>query len=202
MFNRVKTIGLLGVGLLAMLLGTKAEAHYMYANGKYYSHSVGCQATIGSVPVHPDPLDVKCQVYATKVELLCPGEVVEYLNFEQSPLSLVTSHVQIPAGQTQVDVLVDDSPIRNLCDCDPPGCDPLQDIKALVRNMVATVTISKCASPVGDPCSVLLVTSTAAATCEFPALFNTFANYPAQGTEYVDPPNTNTCTVPIKVHVH
>jgi hypothetical protein len=45
MFKRVKTIGLLGIGLLAML-GTKAEAHYMYVNGKWVYHSIGCQADL------------------------------------------------------------------------------------------------------------------------------------------------------------
>ena len=80
MSKTVKTIGLLGLTLLAML-GTTAEAHYTYVRGKYYYHSVGCDVTIGSLPVHPDRLEVKCQVHATQVELLCPGNVTEILNF-------------------------------------------------------------------------------------------------------------------------
>lgn len=187
MFNRVKTICVLGVGLLAMLLGTTAEAHYMYVRGKYYYHSVGCEVTIGSVPVHPDPLEVKCQVDATQVELLCPGNVTEILNFGNSPLRLVAD-VQIPPGQTQVEVFVDDSPLLMSCSGSQPS------LNALIRNMVSTVTISKCASLVGDPCSVRLVTSTAVAGCGLPAEFN-FDNLPPDNTEY-------TCTVPIKVHVY
>ncbi len=191
MFNRVKTICVLGVGLLAMLLGTTAEAHYTYVRGKYYYHSVGCDATIGSLPVHPDPLEVKCQVDATRVELLCPGNVPEILNFEISPLRLVAD-VQIPPGQTQVEVLVDDSPLLMSCSGSQPS------FNALVRNMISMVTISKCASLVGHPCLVRLVTGTAIAQCELPAQFN-FDNYPENlppdGTQY-------TCTDPIKVHVY
>jgi|GEM_PF-2182758 len=76
MFNRVKTIGLLGVGLLAML-ATKAEAHYMYARGNYYYHSVGCEATIGSVPVPSDRLEVKCRL-VTVTEDPITGEVLQW----------------------------------------------------------------------------------------------------------------------------
>ena len=186
MSKTVKTIGLLGLTLLAML-GTTAEAHYTYARGTYYDHSVGCDVTIGSVPYPPDRLEVKCQVHATQVELLCPGNVTEILNLVNSPLRLVAD-VQIDPGQTQVEVFVDDSPLL-LMSCS--GSQP--SLNALIRNMVSTVTISKCASLFGNPCSVRLVTSTAVAGCGLPADFN-FDNLPPDYTEY-------TCTVPIKVHV-
>jgi hypothetical protein len=71
MSKTVKTIGLLGLALLAML-GTKAEAHYIYANGRWIYHSVGCIAELESV-LDPAtvPSSVECVVNTKWVETLC-----------------------------------------------------------------------------------------------------------------------------------
>ena len=189
MSKTVKTIGLLGLALLAML-GTTAEAHYTYARGTYYYHSVGCDVTIGSVAYPPDRLEVKCQVDATQVELLCPGNVTQILNFGNSQLRLVAD-AQLDPGETRVEVDVDDSPLLDsplLMTCD--GSQP--PLNVLIHSMVAKVTISKCASLV--ECLVPLVTETAVTGCVLPAQFN-FDNLPPDYTEY-------TCTAPFKVHVY
>lgn len=187
MFKRIKTIGLILVALLAML-GTKAEAHYMYVNGEYYYHSVGCQATIGSLSNPPDPLAVQCVVTTAQVETLCQD-----LSIVSLPIQLsLSAQVQIPPGQTQVEVLVSDSPLLNPAVNNT--CGNLAPIAALIRNMASTVTISQC---VGSDCSVRLVTSTAQAQCALPAGYN-LSNYPANlppdGTPF-------TCTAPVTVHV-
>jgi len=185
MFKRIKVIGLTLVGLLAML-GTQAEAHYMYVDGRYYYHSVGCGVTIGSVPTPPDPFAVTCAVVTTQVETLCPGgSIVGAL------LQVNVSAQVLDPGETEVDVLVDDAPlldgdVNNACG----GSDPTD---VLIREMATTVTISKCVSLVGDPCSVLLLTSTAVATCELSEDYDLEDypdNLPEVGTDYTctDPP--------------
>ncbi|CAN5732109.1 hypothetical protein BH18PSE1_BH18PSE1_06460 [soil metagenome] len=166
MFKRVKTIGLLGVGLLAMLLGTKAEAHYMYVSGKYYSHSVGCYVEIGTASPS-NRWEVECQVNATIVELLCPDESTVTLDL-YPPVSL-SAHVKKSAGETSAEVLVDDSSLLNLGACGPE--------RALVRNMVGTVTIYMCNGTGKDPCSSRLKTSTAMSTCFLPEEYSIYA-YP------------------------
>ena len=188
MFKRIKTIGLTLVALLAML-GTKAEAHYMYAGGDWYYHSVGCQATIGSLLNPPDPLAVQCVVTTALVETLCSDLSIVSLPIQVS----LSAQVQIPPGQTQVEVLVSDSPLLNPTVNN--ACGSLVPIDVLIRNFASVVTISKC---VGLGCLVQLVTSTAAATCTLPAGYNLVnypANLPPDGTPF-------TCTNPVIVHVN
>jgi hypothetical protein len=187
MFKRVKTIGLLGVALLAML-GTKTEAHYMYVGGDWVYHSVGCQVTIGSLASPPDPLAVGCLVVTAQVETLCPDQSIVSL-----PLQLnLSALVQILAGQTQVEVPVSDNPLL-----DPTvntACGGVTPIDALIRNFASTVTISKC---FGSGCLVKLVTSTAVTTCTLPALYDLLsypAHLPPDGTAF-------TCASPIITHV-
>lgn len=191
MFKRVKTIGLLSVGLLAML-ATKADAHYMYVSGNYYYHSVGCQATIGSLPNPPDPLAVGCVVNTVQVETLCPDLSIVSLPIQAN----LVAQVKIPPGQTEVEVIVSDNPLLN------PGlnnaCGTLSPIAVLIRNMASTITVFRCVGLVVDPCLVRLPTSTATALCELPAQFN-FDNYP----ENLPPDGTPfTCTDPVIVHVN
>ena len=164
MFKRVKTIGLLGVGLLTML-GTKAEAHYMYVNGKWVWHSVGCPVTIGDIPSSPDPGIVICDVNTVQVEAECPdGSITQPLSIQVS----LTAQEQLDPGQSYVEVIVDDEPLRFhstiISACGSYASD------VLIRNMTSTVTI-QCVGSIGDPtCSApLLTTSTAVATCELPA---------------------------------
>jgi hypothetical protein len=187
MFKRVKLSGLLGVALLAML-GTKAEAHYMYVDGEYYYHSVGCQVTIGSLASPPDPLACGCLVVTAQVETLCPD-----LSIVSLPIQLnLSNQVLIPPGQTQVEVPVSDKPLL-----DPAvntACGGVAPIAALIRNFASTVTISKC---FGLGCLVKLVTSTAVTTCTLPALYdlvNYPANLPPDGAPF-------TCASPIIAHV-
>lgn len=179
MFKRIKTIGLTLVGLLAML-GTKAEAHYMYAGGDWYYHSVGCQATIGDLPTNPDPLRVTCTLDVLQVELLCPDMTTVSLNFNLGEI-ILKDYIDIPAGQTEAEVLVDDDSLLNLAGCTG------EPIHALIRNMASTVTISV------PP----LVTSTATATCTLPDEYSIF--------EYNSPlfdPWVFDCTDPIIAHVN
>jgi len=196
MFNRVKTIGLLGVGLLAML-ATKAEAHYMYARGNYYYHSVGCEATIGSVPVPSDRLEVKCRL-VTVTEDPITGEVlppVEVLCQDQSivtlpdPVSLVVQVITDP-GETHVEVIISNSPFKYLCG----GNDPTA---VLIHNFSSTITISKCTGSLLDPCSLLLETSIATTPrCMLPTEGNyDIHNLPPGGTQY-------DCEAPLIVHVN
>ena len=184
MFKSVKTIAL--VGLLAML-GTKAEAHYMYYDGRYYYHSVGCEVTIGDLPSSPDPVAVHCLVATLKLETLCPDESIV------SSLLQVNLSAQelLDAGETQVEVLVSDSPLLNPNINNACGSSTPTDI--LIRKMASTVTISQCASLVGHPCSVLVTTSTAATTCELSEDYDLEDypnNLPPDGTEFscTDPP--------------
>jgi hypothetical protein len=191
MFKRVKTIGLLGVGLLAML-GTKTEAHYMHVNGKWVYHSIGCQATIGSLSDPPDRLAVVCEVTTAVVETLCPD-----LSIVSLPIQVTLSaERQIAPGKTKVEVIVSDAP---LLDVDlNPSCGDSTPIDVLIRNMDSTISVFQCAGPVGDPCSVRLLTSTAAAQCELPAQFNLDnypKNLPPDGTPF-------TCTYPVIEHVN
>jgi len=179
MFKRVKTIGLLGVGLLAMLLGTKAEAHYMYVSGKYYSHSVGCYVEIGTASPS-NRWEVECRVNAIMVELLCPDESKVTLDL-YPPISL-SAHVKKSAGETSAEVLVDDSSLLNLGACGPE--------RALVRNMVGTVTIYMCNGKGKDPCSSRLKTSTAMSTCFLPKGYSIY-DYPPPDPEF---PWQFTCT--------
>ena len=134
MFKRVKTLGLLGVGLLAML-GTKTEAHYILVNGKWVYHIVGYQVKIGSLPTNPDPLRVTCTLNVLQVELLCPNLQSVRLNFTLGEI-ILNDFINIPAGQTEAEVLVDDDSLLNLAGCTG------EPIHALIRNMVSTVTVS------------------------------------------------------------
>jgi hypothetical protein len=196
MFKRVKTIGLLGIGLLAML-GTKAEAHYMYVNGKWVYHSIGCQATIGSLSDPPDRLVVECVVDTAVVETLCPDMSIVSLPIQVR----LVAQVLITPGQAQVEevkveVIVSDAPLLNVNL--NPSCGDSTPTDVLIRNMDSTISIFQCAGPVGDPCSVRLLTSIAAAQCELPAKFkldNYPKNLPPDGTRY-------TCTYPVIEHVN
>ncbi|OOO03723.1 MAG: hypothetical protein USCGTAYLOR_00002 [Chromatiales bacterium USCg_Taylor] len=144
------------IGMVAML-GVEAEAHYMYVSGRYYYHSIGCYAEIGT-RFPPNRWEVECQVNATRVELLCPDGSTVTLNLD-TPVSL-SAHVQKSAGKKSAEVLVDDSSLLNLGACAPE--------RALVRNMVGTVTIYMCNGTGKDPCSSRLKTSTAMSTCSLP----------------------------------
>jgi hypothetical protein len=140
MFKRVKTIGLLDFGLLAML-GTKAEAHYMYVNGKWVYHSVGCQATIGSLSDPPDPLAVECVVNTAVVETLCPDLSIVSLPIQVS----LVAQVLIAPGQAQTEVIVPDAPLLdvNL----NPSCGNSTLTAVLIRNMASKIQcISVCRS--------------------------------------------------------
>jgi len=189
MFNRVKTIGLLGVGLLAMLLGTKAEAHYAYASGRYYSHSIGCEATIGSLSNPPDPLIVGCVVTTVRVDARCPDLSIVSLPIEVS----LTAQVQINPGQTVVEVTAPDTSLLTngniviACGGTPSA--------VLIRDMVSTVTI-QCVGPSASCPAPLVTTSTATATCTLPY---DFGGYPPPTT----PPFWEfNCTDPIVTHVY
>lgn len=196
MSKRVKRVmTVMMVGLVA-ILGTKAEAHYMYVSGKYYYHSVGCEVTIGSVPVHPDPVEVKCQLITITqdpitgqilppVEVLCQNQNIITL---PNPVSLVAQVLTDP-GETHVEVIVSSSPfLQHLCD----GSDPTA---VLIHNFASTITISKCVGLFANPCSVLLPTSTATTLrCMLPTEENyDIYNLPDDGTPY-------TCSVPVSAH--
>lgn len=187
MFKRIKTAGLLVISLFTVFAGN-AEAHYIYVGGEYIYHSVGCQVTIGSIPNPPDPLAVSCVVTTATVETLCPDQSIISLPIQLS----LSSQLQVPAGQTQVEVTVSDNPlldplVNNACG----GATPLN---ALIRGFASVVTISKCSGP---GCPVQLVTSTAASTCTLPPqydLLNYPLNLPPDGTTF-------NCSSPIVVHL-
>lgn len=189
MFNKVKTIGFLSVGLLVMLLGTKAEAHYVYASGTYYYHSVGCEATIGSLSNPPDPLIVECVVTAVRVDARCPDLSIVSLPIQVS----LTAQVQIVPGQTQVEVIVPDTSLLNngniiiACGGTPNA--------VLIRDMVSTVTI-QCVGPSASCPAPLVTTGTATATCTLPY---DFGDYPPP----ITPPFWEfNCTPPVVTHIY
>ncbi len=163
MFKRVKTIGLLGVGLLAML-GTKAEAHYVYANGRWYYHSVGCEVEIGSLPNPRDDVIVKCAVTTVEVEAKCSnGSITDPLSIEV----LLTDQEELEAGQTEVEVIVDDDSLRSNSSI-VSECGGIAD-DVLIRSMASTVTI-QCVGP-SATCGLLSLvpTSIAVAACTLPS---------------------------------
>lgn len=187
MFKQIKTAGLLSMGLFALFAG-KADAHYMYIGGEYYYHSVGCEAIIGSIPNPPDPLSVGCVVTTATVETLCPDHSIVSLPIQLS----LSAQLQVPPGQSQVEVTVSDNPLL-----DPlvnTACGGAAPLDALIRSFASVVTISKCSS-LG--CLVQLVTSTAASTCNLPAQYD-LLNYPLNL-----PPDgiTFNCSSPIVVHL-
>lgn len=198
MCKTVKTIGLLGVGLLAML-GTKAEAHYMYVNGDWVYHSIGCQATIGSLLNPPGPLVEECVVNTAMVETLCPDLSIVSLPIQ---VSLVAQVLMAP-GQTQAEVIVSDAPLLdvNL----NPSCGDSTPTDVLILNMNSTISIFQCVGPVVAPCSVRLLTSTAAAQCELPAQFNLDnypENLPPDGTPYTCTNSINSLLPPVVTHIY
>lgn len=186
--KRFKAAGLLGIFLPLLVVPTISEAHYIYVGGEYYYHSVGCQATIGSLPVHPDPLSVGCVVTTATVDTLCPD-----LSIVSLPIQLsLGAQVQIPPGQTSVEVLVSDNPLLDpLVNTACAGATPLD---ALIRSFTSVVTIAKCSGP---NCEVQLVTSTAASSCTLPVQYD-LLNYPLNL-----PPDgaTFTCSSPIVAHI-
>jgi hypothetical protein len=171
MFKRVKTIGLLGVGLLAML-GTKAEAHYIFVNGKWVWHSVGCQSTIGDLPNPPDPLIAKCDVITIQVDARCPDLSIVSVLIEES----LTAQKQIPPGLTTFEVIVPVVSLLNngniviACGGTPNAI--------LIRDMVSTVTI-QCVGPSASCPAPLVTTSTKKARCWLPY---DFGDYPPPST--------------------
>ncbi len=202
MFQRIATAGLLSVGVFIIMLGPMAEAHYMYARGRWVHHSVGCIAEIEDVP-NPGtvPASVECVVNTAQVETLCEG-LSGLLNTVIStiPISLDARNPIVPddvTGRTaEVEVIVPDEP---LLDVDiNPVCVNSTPTDVLIRDMTSTVTIFECAGPAAEPCSVRLVASTATAQCELPAQFNLDsypANLPPEGTPYI-------CTNPVVEHLH
>jgi hypothetical protein len=202
MSKTVKTIGLLGLALLAML-GTKAEAHYIYVNGRWIYHSVGCIAELESV-LNPAtvPSSVECVVNTGLVETLCqgPNGLVHTVSLPIQ-VTLVSKALIAPGdvtgpGLAEVEVIVPDAPLLNVNL--NPACVNSTPIAVLIHNMASTITVFRCVGLVADPCLVRLVTSTAEAQCELPAQFN-LENYPANlppdGTPF-------TCTDLISAHVN
>lgn len=192
MFKRAKIIGLFGFALISML-GTQAEAHYLYANGTWYYHSVGCAANIDAV-LNPttNPAAVECLVNTSVVETLCPDS-----NIISSPIqaSLVAqtpiTSSDVSGSQAHVEVVVPDTPLLNVNL--NLSCGNSNPVSALIRTMTSTVTVFRCVGLGADPCSVRLVTSTATATCTMDAKYNP-GNLPPPGTAY-------TCTNPLIAHV-
>jgi len=191
MFKRAKTIGLTLVGLLAML-GTKAEAHYMYANGEWVSHSVGCQITeLDSVGTAS--WAAACLVVPTKVDVRCQNlSIVNSLAI--SGVTLVGPTILNLQGQPPaegVEVTVDDAPLLEVSTvvnaCLFYGSTP-SDV--LIREMESTISLFKCDSLVG--CSVLLLTGTAAAECSLSTYYH--LDNPPNGAAF-------SCTEPVKVHL-
>jgi len=201
MFKKLNTIGLLGAGLLAML-GSKAEAHYMYANGRWVYHSVGCISEIEPVSDPATyPAAVGCTVTTAQVETLCQdGSGFVYPVSLSLQLTLDALAAIVPAnvtgGQAEVEVVVPDAPLLNVNL--NPSCVNATPIAVLIRSMASTITVFRCVGLLGDPCLVRLVTSTAEALCELPAQFS-FDNYP----ENLPPDGTPfSCTEPVVVHVY
>lgn len=168
MFKRIKTIGLLGIGLLAML-GTKAEAHYVYYNGHWYYHSVGCQVEIGSMETAP--ATVKCVVTPTLVETLCTDlSIVTGLTITGFSIEAQVQEIEPDNGQATVEVSIDpddDALLQEVINLYPLVCGGTP-IDALIRSMASTVTIYKCVGS-SDPCSSLLLTYTKNVTCALPS---------------------------------
>jgi hypothetical protein len=199
MFSRIQMVGFLGAGLIA-LLGTKADAHYMYASGRYIYHSVGCIAEIEAVP-NPavSPAVVECIVVTAVVETLCQdasGNRYPVIAPLQVSLSAQASIVpaNVTAGLAEVEVVVPDSPLLNVNL--NLSCTSATPIAVLIRNMAPTVTVFRCVGSIAGPCAVRLMTSTATALCELPAQYsldNYPANLPPDGTPFA-------CTDPLIVH--
>ncbi|MGH9961553.1 MAG: hypothetical protein ACREBC_31240 [Pyrinomonadaceae bacterium] len=202
MSKTVKTIALLGLALPAML-GTKAEAHSVYTNGRWVYHSVGCIAELESVSNPATvPSSVECVVNTALVETLCqdPSGLVYPVTLPIQ-VTLVSKAPIAPGdvtgpGLAQVEVIVPDAPLLNVNL--NPACVNSTPIAVLIRNMASKISVFRCVGAVVDPCLVRLVTSIAAAQCELPAQFN-LDNYP----ENLPPDGTPfTCTDPVSVHVN
>lgn len=200
MFKSAKAIGISGVVLLVMLIA-EADAHYMYASGRWVYHSVGCIAEVESVS-NPSttPAVVECAVSTTLVETLCQ-DASGYVYPVTLPLQVGLSAAvpiaveHVSEGLAEVEVVVPDAPLLDInVNLACVGATP---IDVMVRNMASTVTVSRCVGSILGPCEVRLVTSTAEAVCELPPQFN-FSNYPEnlppEGTPY-------SCTEPLVVHV-
>jgi len=203
MSKTVKTSGLLGLALLAMLETTKAEAHSMYANGRWVYHSVGCIAELESVlnPVTV-PSSVECIVNTALVETLCQdANGLAHVVSLPIEVTLVSNDPIAPSdvtgpGLAQVEVIVPDAPLLNVNL--NPACGNSIPIAVLIRDMASKITVFRCVGSVVDPCLVRLVTSIAEAQCELPAQFhldNYPENLPPDGTPF-------TCTDPLVVHVN
>ncbi len=202
MVNRVKTIGLTLVGLFTMLLGAQAEAHYMYVNGTYYYHSVGCEATVGSTEV--DPWTVDCAVATTLVETLCQrnGSFVYPPVLSQIQLNLVAQGPIVQNNATQVEAIVSDAPLLNVnlnlsCSIYSTPLAISTPAVVLIHNMASVLNVYQCAS---DSCAGenRTLTSTAATSCTLPLEFNLNhypANLPPVGTQY-------NCVQPQILHVN
>ncbi|MDQ2693872.1 MAG: hypothetical protein M3Z21_00575 [Pseudomonadota bacterium] len=195
MYKRTKTISLMAAALPAML-AMNAEAHYMYANGRWYYHSVGCQAEIESMDAAP--ASVKCVVIAELVETLCqyPGGLAYPVSLPLQ-VSLDAQALIEPdsEGRATVEVVIPDAPLLDVVlNLDPSPCGASSTpVAVLIRNMASTVSVSKCVGSVLSPCSVRLLTSTATASCALPAEY-TFASLPPPGTWF-------SCPNPVIVHV-
>jgi len=186
MFKSVKTIGLTLVGLLAML-GTKAEAHYMYANGHYYYHSVGCEITqFDSMPTTFWGWGATCAVITTKVDALCPNSFIASLQI-QVVLAPMTA-IYLPGQALPVEVIVDDSPLK-VHPSIVSACGGSNANAVLIQNMISTITVFLC-DGVG-PCLPFTpldpVTSTVTASCGLPLGYSP-NNLPPDRTPY-------TCTI-------
>jgi hypothetical protein len=202
MFNRLKMIGLTLVGVLAILSGTRAEAHYMYVNGRYYYHSVGCEAAIASTEA--DPWTVDCAVATTLVETLCQrsGSFVYPPVLSPIQLHLVAQGPIAPNSSLQLEAIVSDAPLLNVnlnlaCSIYSTPLAVATPAVVLIHNLTSVLNVYQCTS---SSCSGedRTLTSTASTSCTLPLQFN-LQNYPANlppvGTEY-------NCLSPQAFHVN
>lgn len=195
MYKKINATSLLAAALPAMLT-MNAEAHYMYTHGRWYYHSVGCQAEIESM--NTAPASVKCVVITELIETLCqypgglayPASLPIQVGLEAQALIEPDSE-----GRATVEVVIPDAPLLDVVlNLNPSPCDASSTpVAVLIRNMASMVSVSKCVGSVLSPCSVSLLTSTATASCALPAEY-TFASLPPPGTWF-------SCPNPVIVHV-
>lgn len=182
MFKSVRMIGLSLVGLFA-IFATKAEAHYMYAAGNYYYHSVGCEITaFDSMPPTSWGWGGTCAVITTKIDVLCPNSLLAGLEIQ---VVLPPRTAIYRPGQTlPVEMTVDDSPIK-VHPSVVSACGGSNASAVLIQNMVSTITVFLCDQVA--PCLPLTpldpVTSIVTASCELPLGYGP-DNLPPDGTPY------------------
>lgn len=184
MLKRVLIIGLL-LSVAAAMLGTRAEAHYIYVSGRLIKHSLLCSLDLKGV-ANPatNPALSECVIEVHLLDILCrnpqnnnthPGRAATQtvlIAEDQIDQSDITGK-----GKAHVEILVEDDPLLNPEFCVNPNWIP---IEVLVREATVHLNTFTCTD---DACSTKVLASTAQLDCVLPSEFN-LENLPPVGTPY------------------